>query len=123
MFDVRSQSPYQSYVYSYPHKQAYRPFDVPIPLKDAWANEDKSALFLYLHVPFCEMRCGFCNLFTTVHPTQSLEETYLDTLETQAKRVKAALGAASYARMAIGGGTPTYLSAAQLHRLFDLAEY
>jgi oxygen-independent coproporphyrinogen-3 oxidase len=115
-------SPYQSYTYAYPHKTAYRPIMPPIPLTDAWADEDDSALFLYLHIPFCEMRCGFCNLFTTVHPTQTLESAYLDALERQARQVKAALGEAAFARLAIGGGTPTYLTVGELHRLFDIAE-
>ena len=38
------------------------------PLRDVWARERRDALFLYLHVPFCEMRCGFCNLFTRANP-------------------------------------------------------
>lgn len=117
---IQNQSPYQSYVYAYPHKTAYRTFEPPLTLRDLWANEDKSALFLYLHIPFCEMRCGFCNLFTTVNPSETLESAYLDALERQAKRVKAALGEASFARMAVGGGTPTYLTADELTRLFDI---
>jgi len=115
-------SPYQSYVYAYPHKTAYRPIEPGIPLSELWSEEDKSALFLYFHIPFCEMRCGFCNLFTTVHPAKSLEVEYLDALERQAKQVRLALGSASFARLAIGGGTPTYLSPDELHRVFDLAE-
>jgi oxygen-independent coproporphyrinogen-3 oxidase len=116
------QTPYQSYVYAYPHKTAYRVLDRPIPLSAAWAEERRDALFLYMHIPFCEMRCGFCNLFTTVNPKGDLESRYLDTLERQARRVQAALGSASVARLAIGGGTPTYLRPAELHRLFDIAE-
>lgn len=119
---IAEQSPYQSYVYAYPHKMAYRPIEPSISLSQLWAQEDKSALFLYLHVPFCEMRCGFCNLFTTVHPTKSLESTYLDALERQAQQTILALGSASFARLAIGGGTPTYLTPDELHRLFDIAE-
>lgn len=119
---ITEHSPYQSYVYAYPHKTAYRPIEPGIPLSQLWSQEDKSALFLYLHIPFCEMRCGFCNLFTTVHPEKSLESAYLDALERQAKQTKAALGSASFARFAIGGGTPTYLSPNDLHRVFDIAE-
>jgi oxygen-independent coproporphyrinogen III oxidase len=119
--NILAESPYQSYVYSYPHKTAYRPINPPIPLKSLWAEEDKSTLFLYMHIPFCEMRCGFCNLFTTVHPQKSLETAYLDTLEVQARRVRDALGTASFARMAIGGGTPTYLTPDELIRLFSIA--
>ncbi len=119
---ILTESPYQSYVYSYPHKTAYRPIVPPIALNSIWMDEDKSALFLYMHIPFCEMRCGFCNLFTTVHPQQSLEVAYLNTLETQAKRVRDALGTASFARFAIGGGTPTYLNVDELTHLFGIAE-
>lgn len=114
--------PYASYAYSYPHKTAYRRLEPPIALRDAWANERRDALFLYLHVPFCEMRCGFCNLFTTVDSDKQRETDYLRALRTQAGRVREALHLASFARMAIGGGTPTFLSTAGLNELFDIAE-
>ena len=104
------QSPYVSYAYSYPHKTAYRPFDVPVRLEDAWASENKESLFLYLHVPFCEMRCGFCNLFTTANPNENMIAVYLDALKRQAGEVRRALGdGVRFTRMAIGGGTPTFL--------------
>jgi oxygen-independent coproporphyrinogen III oxidase len=119
---VLEQTPYQSYVYAYPHKTTYRVLDHPVPLSAAWAEERRDALFLYMHIPFCEMRCGFCNLFTTVNPKGEMESRYLYTLERQARRVRAALGSASFARLAIGGGTPTYLKPGDLHRLFDIAE-
>ncbi|HET8780936.1 MAG TPA: STM4012 family radical SAM protein [Pyrinomonadaceae bacterium] len=117
------QSPYVSYAYSYPHKTAYRPLDVPVRLEDAWASENKESLFLYLHVPFCEMRCGFCNLFTTANPNENMITTYLDALKRQAVEVRRALGdGVRFARLAIGGGTPTFLEAPELESLFDVAE-
>src|SRR4029077_751810 len=94
----------------------------PVPLQELWATEPKDALFLYLHVPFCEMRCGFCNLFTTVNPREDLESAYLAALARQAAQVREAIGPASYARLAIGGGTPTYLAPEALHLLFSIAE-
>jgi oxygen-independent coproporphyrinogen-3 oxidase len=52
-----------------------------------------------------------------------MESVYLEALTRQARQVRAALGnEVRFARMAIGGGTPTYLSAAGLERLLDLAE-
>ena len=116
------ESPYVSYAYSYPHKTAYRPFEVPVRLEDAWAIEDKRSLFLYLHVPFCEMRCGFCNLFTTANPNENIVDAYLDALKRQASEVRRVLGEVSFARLAIGGGTPTFLSASELECLFDITE-
>ena len=68
----------------------------PVKLRDVWADERRDALFLYLHVPFCEMRCGFCNLFTTANPQASLEARYLDALQRQARQVSEALGAGHY---------------------------
>ena len=112
-------SPYESYAYSYPHKTAYRTLRRPRPLKEIWASERKDALFLYLHVPFCEMRCGFCNLFTTTNPRADFENAYLDALLRQARIVRDALGDASFARAALGGGTPTFLSLSALDTLFE----
>ncbi|SEN13622.1 STM4012 family radical SAM protein [Nonomuraea pusilla] len=144
--------PYEGYVYAYPHKTAYRPLDPRPALADVWAGERPGAL--YVHIPFCEMRCGFCNLFTRTGAPESLVSAYLDALERQATAVRAALNAAApastapgpsgglggasggfggasggfggasggFATAAIGGGTPTYLSAQELERLFDLTE-
>jgi len=117
-----SQSPYQAYVYSYPHKTAYRPFTPPIYLPELWTQQDRQALFLYIHIPFCEMRCGFCNLFTTVSHNEDFISQYVRTLQRQAQRMKAVLGDASFARFAIGGGTPTQLPIGHLETVLDIAE-
>jgi oxygen-independent coproporphyrinogen-3 oxidase len=114
-------APYESYAYSYPHKSAYRILEPAVGLADAWASESKDSLFLYLHVPFCEMRCGFCNLFTTANPETEARDAYMKALERQAKAVSRTLGGARFARMAVGGGTPTYLDPASLDSLFDIA--
>jgi len=114
---------YQSYVYAYPHKTAYRPLDPPRPLGPLWAGERRDALFLYVHIPFCEQRCGFCNLFTRPVPDTALVDAYLATLTRQTHVVRRALdegGAFAIARAAIGGGTPTLLDAHQLERVIAL---
>ena len=36
-----SASPYQGYLYAYPHKTAYRPFAEPVALTDLWRAEDR----------------------------------------------------------------------------------
>ncbi|MFZ5445377.1 MAG: STM4012 family radical SAM protein [Myxococcota bacterium] len=112
---------YVQYQYGYPHKTAYRLLDTPRPLADVWAEEDKRALSLYLHVPFCEMRCGFCNLFTVAGPLEPVMERFVATLEREARVAKAALGAAGFSRVTIGGGTPSLLPERLLARLLDVA--
>ncbi|MFE2381282.1 STM4012 family radical SAM protein [Streptomyces misionensis] len=117
--------PYQQYVYAYPHKTAYRPLPPErASLRALWADEPKDALSLYFHIPFCEVRCGFCNLFTRIGAPDGLTTAYLDALERQASAVREALGeGARFANAAFGGGTPTFLEAAELERLCDLAEH
>ncbi|GAA5130940.1 STM4012 family radical SAM protein [Luteolibacter yonseiensis] len=117
-----SDDPYQGYAYAYPHKTAYRHFDKSIPLRNLWQGEDRDSLFLYVHLPFCEMRCGFCNLFTTTNPAEGLVQRYLAALETQTACTVEALGQHGFVRGAIGGGTPTFLTPDELGRLFEMLD-
>ncbi|MFF7851805.1 STM4012 family radical SAM protein [Streptomyces sp. NPDC007910] len=122
---VATPRPYRSYVYAYPHKTAYRELSEPPELAALWAGEPKDALSLYAHVPFCEVRCGFCNLFTRIGAPGELTTRYLDALDRQATAVREALGDGEpvrFATAAFGGGTPTFLTAAELERLCDIAE-
>lgn len=112
---------YLSYAYAYPHKTAYRTLDPAVDLQGAWATEDRSALFLYLHVPFCEQRCGFCNLFTQVQPKHDVTTRYVDALQRQAEVMAEVLAPATFAQAAIGGGTPSFLSATLLDRVLGVA--
>lgn len=117
---VLAGSPFVAYSYAYPHKTAYRPFPQPLPLGEVWRDEPQQALFLYLHVPFCEYRCGFCNLFTLSQPEKSLTSKYLAALRREAGAVSNALINPQFARLAIGGGTPTFLTVDELDDLFQL---
>lgn len=126
MTTATAPAPYQSYVYAYPHKTAYRERPDRPSLSELWADEPKDALSLYLHIPFCEVRCGFCNLFTRIGAPDGLTGAYLDALERQAGAVREALGEREpvrFATAAFGGGTPTFLTAAELTRLCDIAEH
>jgi coproporphyrinogen III oxidase-like Fe-S oxidoreductase len=113
------QSPYQGYLYAYPHKTAYRPLTPRRPLSEVWAAERRDALFGYVHLPFCEMRCGFCNLFTRANPPADQVTAYLAQLRRQAVAVRESVPG-SFAQLAIGGGTPTYLTAPELESLFEI---
>lgn len=110
---------YQDYAYGYPHKSAYRAFDPPLPLDALWDGEDRTRTMLYVHLPFCEMRCGFCNLFTTANASQDRISAYLDALVREARAVAGVLGRARPVQFALGGGTPTFLSAPDLDRLIS----
>lgn len=68
------------------------------------------------------MRCGFCNLFTRTGAPAEQVRAYLDQLAVQTARIADETGPIRFAALAIGGGTPTYLEAGELSRLFDIVE-
>jgi len=108
---------YDGYAYAYPHKTSYRPLNPQVPLDRAWHLEDKRNLFLYVHLPFCEMRCGFCNLFTTVQPGASLVDQTLAAIHRQSEAVAASITPEGIAQAAFGGGTPSFLSEIEMEHL------
>jgi oxygen-independent coproporphyrinogen III oxidase len=108
---------YAAYTYAYPHKSAYRPLAQALPLADVWQQENRNDLFLYVHIPFCHYRCGFCNLFALGAPKAEWVEGFLSSLQRQIRVTAQALGPHRITRMAIGGGTPSYLSVPQFERL------
>lgn len=82
---------------------------------------------VYLHVPFCATRCGYCD-FNTYTPTEvaSSHAEYLDAIERElvlaAARTAAARGEHTPPRadtVFVGGGTPSLLGADGLSRLLD----
>src|SRR5439155_6567575 len=73
------------------------------------------ARHLYVHVPFCAHRCGYCD-FVTVVGRQSQHEAYVDALlaELALERHELASGLET---VFLGGGTPTFTEPAALERL------
>ncbi|MGE7386729.1 STM4012 family radical SAM protein [Streptomyces sp. NPDC004126] len=124
--DADPETPYEQYVYAYPHQKAYRLLEDGPLLGDLWSGERLDALSLYAHIPFCEMRCGFCNLFTRTGAPEEVTGAFLATLERQARVTREALEAKGepirFTLAAFGGGTPTYLTADELTRLCDISE-
>jgi len=75
-------------------------------------------LSLYVHIPFCESVCYYCacNKVITRHHERASE--YLDALETEIELHRAALGPSPpLSQLHLGGGSPTFLSDAELARL------
>ncbi len=110
---------FAGYAYAYPHKTSYRELDPIVPLTDAWSTEAKNALFLYVHLPFCEFRCGFCNLFTTVQPNNNFVASTLESIHRQSKVVANSIRPDRVCQLAFGGGTPSFLSTSELQQLLD----
>jgi oxygen-independent coproporphyrinogen-3 oxidase len=88
----------------------------------AKAEESCTPLSLYMHIPFCESLCLFCACTVSIQKDKSVAIPYLETLKREIAHVA---GLASRKRQVIqfhwGGGTPTYLTPAQMEDLFGYA--
>jgi oxygen-independent coproporphyrinogen-3 oxidase len=75
-------------------------------------------VLLYIHVPFCEKKCHYCNFAIDTRPDFSLHARYVDGLLAQLERVEALLPPeTTIPGIDIGGGTPTLLQPALLGQL------
>jgi oxygen-independent coproporphyrinogen-3 oxidase len=76
-------------------------------------------LGLYLHIPFCRKRCKFCYFRVYTDKNARDVETYLDALvkEIELYSRLPAVGGRKLLYVYFGGGTPSFLSAAQLRGL------
>jgi oxygen-independent coproporphyrinogen-3 oxidase len=88
----------------------------------AW--EGIAELSLYVHIPFCEKRCSFCE-YTVVDPRQneSVEDAYYDLLLRELEMWGRAIDAPQKTLIGfdIGGGTPALPQAANTARLIEAA--
>lgn len=75
---------------------------------------------LYIHLPFCSVKCHYCDFVVRVLQAPRQIDRYLDHLALEL----AALGplTAPLQTLYIGGGTPTLLNIAQIERLGQLLQ-
>jgi oxygen-independent coproporphyrinogen-3 oxidase len=70
-------------------------------------------LGLYIHIPFCEKKCYYCD-FASYSGKKALVMPYLNAL---AREIEAKAKGMCFDTIFIGGGTPSYLSAEELEVL------
>lgn len=112
-------SVYHQYMYSYPHKTAYRTLP-DLNIRDYLPRLIGAENSLYFHIPFCEAKCGYCNLFSVAGQQWAYTERYMDAMEEQLGQYP--LEDAVFRDVTIGGGTPLYLETDQLERLFAIVD-
>jgi oxygen-independent coproporphyrinogen-3 oxidase len=125
-----------------PSEELMRRYDVPGPRytsyptvpewrhdlgSDAFAERLEAAgragqaapLSLYVHLPFCRSLCWYCGCNVVIAQDACATERYLDQLVMEMDLVGERLGfRRSLSQVHWGGGTPTFLSEAQLERLW-----
>ena len=108
-------------MYSYPHKTAYGPLE-GVTLNQYLPDLAGPGHDLYLHLPFCETKCGYCNLFSVTRQGETAIDRYLDTVERQLRQYEPLFASANslFTGLTIGGGTPLLLTETQLERCFAM---
>ncbi len=72
---------------------------------------------LYVHLPFCAHRCGYCD-FVTLVGRESQHASYVDALLAELELERPLL-ADELETVFLGGGTPTFTDPRELRRLLD----
>jgi oxygen-independent coproporphyrinogen-3 oxidase len=108
--------------YPLAHETTWKPYRVTREKHDALtaeAFEGIDSLCLYAHIPFCEVRCSFCEY--TVVSGDDLRETerYMDALERELDVWATRLGRRTLHGFDIGGGTPAFVSEARIERFVE----
>ncbi|MGH9727531.1 MAG: oxygen-independent coproporphyrinogen III oxidase [Candidatus Acidiferrales bacterium] len=93
-------------------------------LEEFLHNADSAAtpVSLYMHLPFCESLCLFCACNVVIQKDKKAAIPYLESLKAEINHVSRFVSRKrEVVQFHWGGGTPTYLSPAQLEELFGRA--
>lgn len=97
------------------------PVEVPVELPAIQPTPGRP-FGLYVHVPFCITRCGYCD-FNTYTPAELggvNPDAWLTALRTELERAAARLGGPTVDTVFVGGGTPSLLGGARLTTLLGM---
>jgi len=81
-------------------------------------SNDSDGISLYIHLPFCENLCTYCGCNTQITKNHRVEEPYIKAILKEWQMYLKILGNKPRIReIHLGGGTPTFFSAANLQLL------
>ncbi len=75
-------------------------------------------LGLYVHIPFCERKCNYCD-FYSVEKSDNIEKQYIDALIKEIKSYQNKAKGYIVDSIFIGGGTPSYLKHENIELILD----
>ncbi|MGD0448938.1 MAG: radical SAM family heme chaperone HemW [Candidatus Dormibacteria bacterium] len=86
-------------------------------MADARAAGRASIRSLYLHVPFCERRCEYCDFVSL--PGRDREVEYVAALRSELRGLAARFGRLELDTVFVGGGTPSFIDPGRLGGLLE----
>nr|WP_319397657.1 radical SAM protein [uncultured Carboxylicivirga sp.] len=84
-------------------------------LMNDWSKA--SELSLYVHIPFCKVRCKFCEYVVLENADLSTEDLYVSLLLKEIEMYKTILKGKKIVGYDLGGGTPTKLSIHNIEKI------
>ena len=81
--------------------------------------EKQKELCLYVHVPFCQARCKFCEYVVLDKPRENDPDRYVEHLLKEIELYREMIGDKPIAGYDLGGGTPSFLSVENLKAITD----
>ncbi|HYA00214.1 MAG TPA: radical SAM family heme chaperone HemW [Candidatus Binatia bacterium] len=72
---------------------------------------------LYLHIPFCERRCEYCDFVSM--PGRDGEAEYLERLRCEIRQLATRVGRLELDTVFVGGGTPSFVDPHRLGEVLD----
>lgn len=89
-------------------------------VRKSYNESSDHGISLYIHLPFCENLCTYCGCTTRITKNHEVEGPYIDAVLTEWKMYCRVLGGKPRIReIHLGGGTPTFFSPENLHRLLN----
>lgn len=93
------------------------------------SNKHKKSLGIYIHVPFCVSKCGYCDFYSLPCPEKRKMRTYVRAVKKHIAETGPLVAYHKVDTVYFGGGTPSYLGAegiadilSTLRKYFDIAE-
>jgi len=77
---------------------------------------------LYIHIPFCEKKCHYCDFVITGRGSAPKRDRFLNALASEMDHAAKSGEDRSFDTLYIGGGTPSTLDPGESRRLFELIE-
>ena len=77
---------------------------------------------MYIHIPFCESLCTYCGCNTRISRNHAVSNPYIDTVIKEFNLYREKIGIAGKLKLSelhLGGGTPTFLTPAELTKLLS----
>lgn len=107
---------YTSYPTALSFSEGYQQKDLISAINASSSNK----LSLYIHIPFCSQLCYYCGCNKVITRHQSKADVYIDYLEKEIIAQAILFKHYKVEQLHLGGGTPTFLTQAQMSRLISV---